>query len=145
MLSLLDPRIWAVFIIACALSYGAGWLKRGSHDRLEQQAAIAKANLDTFKRSEHLQRNADEASTLAAAAAIHDRNRARRADGDVERMRDTLDAVERAAAASGDASGKYAAALGADLRACVSEYRSLGEDAAGHARDSLMYQQAWPK
>jgi hypothetical protein len=149
LLSLLDPRLWGAFLLAIAISGGAGYFK-GSHDAthragLEQAAAIAASNVEARKMEQLRQRGVDEAARAAATRANDDRARIARADNAVDGMRDALDAAERAIAGSGDAAAKTAAALRADLGSCVAEYRSLGKDAAGFASDSLMYQQAWPR
>jgi hypothetical protein len=144
-LSLLDPRVWMLVAAVGA----AGYLK-GCHDgqqgeRNAQSAATGKANLESFKTTERLQRNADEASTLAAARAADDRARAAGADRAISGLRDTLDATQLHAAQSLAAATATVAAYRAVFESYTAEYRALGQEAAGHASDSLKYQQGWPE
>lgn len=76
--------------------------------------------------------------TLKADAAIA---RAER-DG----LRDDLAGINsRLATASADAVRKYAAAANDVFEQCSRAYQGMAETADGHAADSLMYQQGWPK
>ena len=47
--------------------------------------------------------------------------------------------------ASRDALAQYTATLSAVLSDCQRAYTGMAKEADGHASDSLMYQQAWPK
>lgn len=149
MFSLLDPRLWAAVLLAVAVSSAGSYFKgRSDGTRLERAAAIAavgKANVESFKTTERLQRNSDEASSLAAFRAIDDRNRAAGADRAISGLRGTLDATQRHAQESLAAATQTVAAYRAVFESCTAEYRSMGQDAAGHASDSLMYQEAWPR
>ena len=77
-----------------------------------------------------------QAAQVAAAAA-----------GDAAgRLRDDVaDLQRRLPSATLDACRRDAAALGAVFSACRAEYEALGRDAQGHANDTLMLQEAWPK
>jgi hypothetical protein len=112
--------------------------------RAEWIASVAQANAEAFKVSERRQRNADAASALAAASARDDADRRRSADRAISGLRSTLDATQLHAAQSLAAATATVAAYRAVFESCTAEYRSVAEDAAGHARDSLMYQRAWP-
>jgi hypothetical protein len=148
-MSILDPRLWLAALAALVLAFAGGYLKGSSAGkkeiRNEQAAAIAKANVDAFKASERMQRNVDEASSLAAAAAVDDRARAAGADRAIGRLRSTLDAADRASQDSLAAARRTAAAYRTVYESCVAEYRDLGQAASGHARDSLKLQMSWPK
>lgn len=52
---------------------------------------------------------------------------------------------ERAAAAAPDAERQYASTVTALLDECQAAHRELAAAADGHAADSLMLQQAWPR
>lgn len=136
----------ALVVVLWHIAYGAFWSR---HGRLElqnaQTAAIAKANVESFKTTERLQRNVDEASTLAATRAADDRARAASADRAISGMRNTLDATQRHAQESLAAASATVSAYRAVFESCTAEYRAVGAEAAGHARDSLMYQDGWPK
>jgi hypothetical protein len=147
MFGLLNWRLWVAVAFLCLLPI---LYMKGRHDgrQLERAATgalVAQANVEARKMEQRRQDRADEAGRLARAreAAIHsDVARARDA---VDRLRDTLDAVERASAQSHDAARKSIAALADVFQQCSREYRALAQSADGHASDSLMLQQAWPK
>ena len=68
------------------------------------------------------------------------------ADSAAGRLRDDIaDLQRRLPQASHDACRSNAATLGTVLNSCIAEYGSMARDAQGHADDSVMYQQAWPK
>ena len=113
--------------------------------RAEWTESVAQANKDARALEQQRQRRADEAAQLAAADARADADRRRRADRAASGLRNALDAAERRAIESDDAAAVYRAALRTVFESCTAEYRAVGEDAAGHARDSLMYQRSWPK
>ena len=149
LLSILDPRLWLAAIVGFGATFGAGYWK-GDHDRsgkdeAAQAVKVAEADRAAFARYERQQRNADEASTLAAARAAADRARAAGADRAISGLRNTLDATQRNAATSLAAATQTVAAYRAVLESCTAEYRSLGEAASGHASDTLMLLDAWPK
>jgi hypothetical protein len=136
----------AAGIITSALAFSHFTVyRKGKNDvRIEWAASVARANKETRRLENARQSRVDDVVRLSAARTNDDRRRAGAVDDVAGRMRDTLDNVERAAKTSGDAAAKAAAALGADLRSCLAEYRQLGKDAAGFAADSLMYQEGWP-
>jgi len=147
MLYQLNWRIWlAVFLIAL---YPLGYMKGRSDGknviRNEWKAAVAQANIESFKASERRQRNLDKATTDAAVRAGNDRARSLAVAVSIDRLRNTLDATERNAATSLNAAAATVSAYRAVFESCTAEYRSLGEEASGHASDSLMYQQGWTR
>lgn len=149
MLSLLDPRIWLVALLVFGGATGVAYWK-GRHDgkvlvHNQWAASTAKANVESFAVTEHRQRNVDASLEATAARARADRDRANRADRTISGLRDTLDATERHAQESLTAAAATVAAYRAVFGSCVAEYRAMGEEAAGHARDALMYRDAWPK
>ena len=147
MLALLSPRLWiaAALVGALAFSHFTIYRKGKSDVRAEWTAAVAAANEESRRLERARQSRADQAAQSAAARSADDRDRAASADRAIARMRDTLDATERNAARSIGACTATVAAYRAVHGTCVAEYRSLGQEAAGHASDSLMYQDGWPK
>jgi hypothetical protein len=141
----LNPTVWLVCLGCLAGGYLKGCVDGGRGEKHANAAKVAQANIDSFKVAERRQRNVDEASELAAARARDDRARAVRADAVIDRLRGTLDATQSYAATSAQACARTVAAYRAVFGSCVAEYRGLGEEAAGHARDSLKLQQAWPR
>jgi hypothetical protein len=60
-------------------------------------------------------------------------------------LRAALDAAERDAKESREAAARTTAAIRGLFDSCRAEYKALGIEDAGHASDSLMYQEAWPR
>jgi hypothetical protein len=147
MLALLNPKLWIATALIAILTFSHFFIYRaGKANVLTQwQAATAASNLESFKVSERRQRNVDQAARAAAARARDDRARAASADRVISGLRNTLDATELHAAQSLAAATATVSALRAVFESCTAEYRSVGEEAAAHARDSLMYQESWPK
>lgn len=145
MLNLLNPGTWlAALGLAAAVFLGGYW--KGSHDEKQNRAVlVAKADKAAFRQSEIRQRQVDDASQLAATRARDDRARAAGADRVIAGMRGTLDATERNAKTSLGACGATVTAYRAVFESCTAEYRAMGEEAAGHATDSLRLQMSWPK
>ncbi|HYE38855.1 MAG TPA: hypothetical protein VEB23_02920 [Ramlibacter sp.] len=144
---LLNPRVLITLALVALLAFShLTAYRKGKQDvRNEWAAAVAQANADARKLEQQRQRRADEAGRIAAASSQRDRAAVDRARAERDGMRDTLDAIERASRESHDAATRHLAALRAVLDQCTAEYLRMAEAAAGHARDSLMYQQAWPK
>lgn len=104
---------------------------------VDQQAAeTLRINFQKEKDDAAKQRQADAqiASTSASAAAQSSRV-----------LGDTVKTIlARSASDSLEANRKYTAAIGEVFNNCKDEYRRLGQEAQGHADDSLMYQRSWP-
>jgi hypothetical protein len=113
--------------------------------RKEWLAATAAANVDSRKLEQQRQRRADEAQSIAAGRSASLARAVRLAGDSADSLYDTLDATERMAAQSHDAATKAVSALRAVSESCTAEYRAVGQEAQGHANDSLMYQEAWPR
>jgi hypothetical protein len=144
-LSLLDPRVWLLVAAMAVGAYVKGCHDGGKGERNAHSAAVGRANIESFKTTERLQRNADEAATLAAARAADDRARAAGADRAIGGLRATLDATQLHAAQSLAAVTATVAAYRAVFEDCSRQYFEMAKNAAGHASDSLTLQQAWPK
>jgi len=80
-------------------------------------------------------KNVQSANATAAAAAQSGRV-----------LQSTIETLlARSAGDSVEANRKYTAALAVVFQECTNEYRKLGREAQGHADDSKLYQDAWPK
>ena len=144
---LLNPRFLIGLALVGALTFTHFFVYRAGKNnvRTEWTASVAKANAEARSLEQRRQDRANEAAVLATKrerSIVADAARVRIA---ADRLRDTLDAVERASAESSDAASKSVAALRAVFDSCRAEYERMGREAAGHASDSLTYQQAWPK
>ncbi len=126
MLSLLDPRMWAVGIAALALAFGAGYLRGSSSVKVEWRAATLAAEeskaQEESRRVVTLERIAHEARQEADARAAH----AAAARAESRRLRSQLANIAARAAptcrseAGGDPVGVLADVLGrADERAAA--------------------------
>jgi len=147
MFALLSPRLWIAVAIAAALAFSHFFVYRAgrNHVRLQWQAAISQANIEARALEQRRQDRADEAAKLAVTRANSNRAAAARiADADGG-LRIALDTAERVAQESHDAARLATSTLRGLFDACRAEYRAVAEEAAGHANDSLTYQQAWPK
>lgn len=63
MLSILDPRLWLAFLLALALSFGAGYAKRGRIDRVTHAAEIAAQAAQARDTEQELQRLSNQATS----------------------------------------------------------------------------------
>lgn len=144
---LLNWRFWVLIGLVAVLSFThfTAYRKGKNEVRNEWKAAIAQANIDARALEGRRQSAADAAGRVAATAAHRDRVALAGARTELDGMRDTLSAIERASQESSDAARKHVTALSAVLGSCTREYLDMAEAAAGHARDAVMYQQAWPK
>lgn len=103
-----------------------------------EQAAHAR-QLSWMTEVNHAQSQAQQHHALALAA--------QRAAADAGRLFSASLAGQRghATAVAGDAGRADGATLAALLDQCQAAYRELAAEADGHAADSLMLQQAWPR
>lgn len=147
MLYLLNPRVWIV-LIALALYpvlYVKGRIDGTKIERAANASAVAQANALVREANERRQSAVDKALADAAARERRIRADASSARRQLDGMRGTLDAVERASKASSDAAAKSVAALSDVFEQCSRRYQELAEVADRHANDSLTLQRAWPK
>jgi hypothetical protein len=140
---------WAAIVLVVVLwhvAYGAFWNR---HGKLELQHEIDAERIATAQEANRMerarQRGVDEAARAAAARAAGQR-------ADLARVADERDGLQHALAIarergekSLDACRQHAATLEAVFAECRGRYEAVGRDAAGHASDSLMLQEAWPK
>ena len=106
----------------------------------EQAQAVAHAKQE----SELLQAKKDEALDAANKRAKINESRAAGAQSVVDELRSQLDAAGRENNPF-NANPNYGSTLTTVLGQCTAELVTLAKAADGHASDSLMYQQAWPK
>ena len=152
---LLNWRVW--FAIGLAVSFaliGAGGYRVGSHrvqalwdaEKVQQLQAGAIAEVENRRMETKRQTgviNAQNAQVTRNAVLQTD---ADRANSVVTRLRDTLDAgVAKLPGESAAAASQYAATAAKLFLACGEALTDSSRHADGHASDSLMLQQAWPK
>lgn len=144
---LLNLRLVAGLLLVAALAFSHfSAYRKGRQDVLTaQMAATAEANEDARRLERARQSRADQSSQIRSERENSIRAAANRAGDAVSQLRDTLDATERASQSSLQACTKAVSALRAVHGSCVEEYRSMGQEAAGHSADSMMYQEAWPE
>lgn len=144
---LLNWRLWVALAFTGALAFSHFTIyRKGRADvQLAWDASKATANAEARQLEQRRQDRADEAASLAAGRGAAIRSDADRARRSVDGMRSTLDATERRAKESADAAARLVSTYRTVFESCLAEYRALGEEAAGHASDSLMYQQSWPR
>jgi hypothetical protein len=147
MFALLNPRLWiaAALVAILAFTHFSAFRAGRAHVRNEWQAATAAANIEARALEQQRQRRADEAQKLAAARTTRIAADAARARGESAGLRDDLSAVRLHAAQSLAAATATVAALSAVFEQCSSRYIELAQAADGHASDSLMFQESWPK
>jgi hypothetical protein len=147
MFALLNWRLWVAvgFLALLPILYMKGRLDGRKIAASEYQRSVLEANAEARRLEQARQRRVDEAGALARTREAGIRADADRARLAADSLRGTLDAVERASAASHDAATKSVAALADVFQQCSREYRALAEVADRHASDSLTLQQAWPK
>jgi uncharacterized membrane protein YdfJ with MMPL/SSD domain len=144
---LLNWRVWvfAALVAFLAFTHLTAYRHGKQNVRSEWLASVAAANEDARRLEQQRQRRADEASALVVvrqARIAADASASRMA---VDGLRGDLDSLQRASAQSLDAATKSVSALSAVFEECARERVEVAQEAAGHASDSLMYQQAWPR
>lgn len=144
---LLNPRVLITLAIVALLTFShfTAYRKGKANVRMEWAAATAEAEKQSRSLEQRRQSAVDAATRIAAASAHRDAIARAGARDELDSMRGTLDLIERASAESHDAATKSVAALSAVFGDCSREYLRMAEEASGHARDSLTYQQGWPK
>jgi hypothetical protein len=106
--------------------------------RLGQRASQNEADRRIKEKDDALKRATERAQQNTRAADL--------ARDESDGLRNQLAAADAAlSTAADDAVRKYAATANTVLAACTARYIDVARDAAGHASDSLMYQEAWPK
>lgn len=155
MMALLSPKAWLAIALACALAFSHAFIYRAGKASVRadwdkskiEQAAVDLASVQEIRRMESLRSakvvEAQNANTKrvqglqVAAAGV-------RAESDG--LRRDLDAnTANLSRATPDACRNYAAAANAVLGDLEKAGGGIAEKADGHASDTLMYQDGWPK
>jgi hypothetical protein len=146
-LYLLNWQVWV--LVALLISYPSIYLK-GRHDgkRVEQQATaalVAQANIEARKNEQLRQDRVDEAAKSAALREVRIRADAAGARTELDGLRGTLDAVERAAASSLSASNEALSVTAGLFGRCTARYTAVAEGAAIADSEAREIRQSWPK
>jgi hypothetical protein len=146
MLALLNPRLWIAAALIAVLAFSHFFVYRAgkANVRTEWAAATAAANLESFKVTERRQRNVDEAARVAAARTNRLAADARNARGELDGLRDDLDAAKRYAAQSRAAAERTAEVAAELLGRCSAEYLSVAESAQRSDIEARQLREAWP-
>lgn len=152
-LAWLNPGRWLLYIaLAGALVVGYfAWADHVGDVReikvlAKIEAARATENAKNAKITADWQKEKDNALTKANNRAQSAKDAAVKLAAVNRGLRDELtDQRGKLSTASLDAVRKYAATANSVFEGCSAEVERLAGEAAGHASDSLMYQEAWPK
>ena len=155
MTALLNWRVWFAIGIAASLALmGAGGYRVGSKhvqaewdaEKVVQLHAAAVAEVENRRIETKRQTgviDAQNAQVKRTAVLQADAASSRAA---VDSLRDTIrTATASLSSRSAASASEYSAALGAVLAECGTAFADVAAKADGHASDSLMLQEAWPK
>ncbi len=144
---LLNWRVWVALALAGALAFSHFSVYRAGKNNVtkEWKASVAAANLESSRFERARQRGVDEAQIAQSKRNAGLAADARAARLSVDSLLATLDATERMAAQSHGAATRATAALRTVFESCTRANLDLAAAAQGHANDSLMYQESWPK
>lgn len=124
------------------------WRYTGQIAKIEKAYADAalKAQEAAKAKTKELQRQKDEAINDATKRAQRNAAAATAARADADGLRDQLAAARRELPNTSCAAARnYAATLSDVFGNCTRVLERISAEADGHASDSLMYQQAWPR
>ena len=140
-------------VVAAALGAAGGWHVQGwrmgaqlESLKSEYTATMAASERKAQEQERRLNANIQEARNAAAR-----REQNLRRDGDALRAEldwlrnEAADASRQLPAPAAGAPGNRAAAAFQLFEQCAIEYEKMARNAQGHANDSLMLQDAWPK
>jgi len=152
-MSWLSPTRWLLIgglILALTLGYFAWADHIGDKREAEVLAKIEKLraaeNAKNAQITADWQKGKDDALTEANKRAQASKAAADKLAAVNRGLRDELtDQRGKLSTASVDAVRQYAATANAVFGECSAAYERLAGEASGHASDSLMYRQAWPK
>ncbi|MES1979716.1 MAG: hypothetical protein V4451_16880 [Pseudomonadota bacterium] len=140
------PYRWLALLLGALALLGFGWVQGANHEQGQQAIRDMKSVSTNTGITARWAKGKDDALNDA-----NDRAQVNDAAGDllanrVVSLRDEL-ATERAKLPSSSLAScrAHAATLNAIFGECTASSRGLAKEAAGHASDSLMYQEAWPK
>ena len=144
---------WGLYVaIACALVIAVElWetrIERRGYDRAQAEYAdLALAASESARRRERdLQLQAKDAENEARQREKVISDDAAAAHTERDRLRSELASSRgRMSSASANAVREYASTLSAVFEECAGGLEEMARSASGHASDSLMYQEGWPR
>jgi hypothetical protein len=157
MLNLLGPYKYVVDFLVIASLVGLAAFGVHKYNSYQQDIGAARVQDQWDKavilakdaqrlREIQFQKEKDDAIAQAAKSAQVSAAAAATAAASGRVLQSTIETlVSVSGSANVEANRKYTAALAAVFQSCSDEYRKLGREAQGHADDSLMFQNAWPK
>jgi hypothetical protein len=146
--------LYAVLLVGLVL---AAYTALSIHDKAQQKiggdrvqvawdAQVVVDRTAVAERTIALQKEKDDAEIQAKIRIDAATHAAAVATASSKLLDSTLKSVLAASStASAEADRKYISTLTAVFGECKDRYRSMGQEAQGHANDSLMYQNAWPR
>lgn len=155
MFALLSPRIWLAIGLAVALAVSHGMAYKSgrvavraqwdAEKALQLKQAIELQSQYRQKEQEHAQRLSDaQQAARKRENLLHSQLATLRVASDS--LRNDLSTNRgQLPSASCDSVRKHAATLTTVFEQCSGRLEPLARDAQGHASDSLMLQQSWPK
>ena len=155
MMALLNWRVWAAMGIAIALVLlGAGSYRAGKRnvqaqwnaEKVVQVKAAAETEVENRRIEAKRQTGVIDAQNAQVKRTAVLQADAANSRAVVDSLRDDIRTnTASLPSRTADTSGKYCAASGELLAICGAAYSEVARQADGHASDSLMLQQAWPK
>lgn len=156
-MNLLDPRLWLALLLSHALLFGAGYWRgdlAGSNAVQVKWNKATKQQMEDARIAEAANRATESRlKTQVIEAQNEAQDRIKKLEVDSAAARAQSDGLLRDLAAvrtilpslTVDAVRQYAATATDVLGECAARYTDVAGKAQGHASDSLMYQQAWPR
>ena len=143
----------ATAIVAGALAFGAGWQtqewrywKQIADTASQHATALASANQKALDDTIKMQRTKDDAIKAAQDRAKREAANAAAARTERDGLRAQLAATTvQLPVASCTSVREYATTLTGLFDQCAGAFEAMARDAQGHASDSRLMQEAWPK
>jgi len=152
-MNILDYKQWilaGVFVVAAIAGFKfweSRLIEQGREEMRQVYAANAlKATQAARKQEADWQLKKDGALNAATKRTQTDSAYRVAAERTINSLREQIaDANKRMSTASVEAIRQYSATLGAVFEDCTRAYSEMEAAASGHANDSLMLQESWPK
>jgi hypothetical protein len=143
----------ATAIVAGALAFGAGWQtqewrygKQIAGIQAQHATALASANQKALDDTIKMQRTKDDAIKAAQDRAKREAANAVAARSERDGLRAQLEAATvQLSSASCPSIRQYATTLTGLFDQCAGAYQDMAREAQGHAADSRLMLEAWPK
>lgn len=155
MMALLNWRVWFVMgLVASFALIGAGSYRAGKRnvqakwnaEKVVQVKAAADAEVENRRIESKRQTGVIDAQNAQVKRTAVLQADAASSRATVDSLRDTIRTTTASLPSrSASATSEYAAASSQLLTECSANYAEVARQADGHASDSLMLQQAWPK